>query len=474
MYRSKRRLNWVEHGYFAATLSLLTFAACTFNPDTNGASGATIDASDGAQLQDDAIAPEDCPNEIELVLSVNGLTPAPNSPAPVVRALLGDTITLSAVGTCTQAGPISYEWTFLNPPAPVVGTSINSQTIEVYPVQPGDYTVVLSVGNGSGLTLEAPSVLAFSAAGFEDLGGLPSEAKVEDLHAGLEYLWIGTDLGAYVGSLLDPTASYEKVSDAFSVENRETELGVQMNAVFESPPGVYAWFGPEAGIQTVYRLSLSSNALQRLVALTTFEGAKNKDISGSATELRVATDKGSALTTNFDAFTKENGGALGNANLKAVSVGPTGSFAGGMGLYTLPAGSTSGPFGPGDNKIRGFADDGTFLWAASDNSGVVKLQGTTVVASYASGDFGLQSSRIAAMATDAGGDIWATTNAGVHRFKKDREVWVQMSTMDFGIGNDIKAVTIDEVDADSTLGTPSRRAIYIGSDKGLAVMRIVP
>jgi ligand-binding sensor domain-containing protein len=70
------------------------------------------------------------------------------------------------------------------------------------------------------------------------------------------------------------------------------------------------------------------------------------------------------------------------------------------------------------------------------------------------------------MTTDATGDIWASTEQGLHRFKKDRQIWVPLPTALLTVENNIKAVAIDEIG--------SRRAIYIGSSRGLAVMRIVP
>jgi hypothetical protein len=474
---TRRRLTGAKYACLIASLGMVTTAACTFDPDTNtaGGGGAAIDASDGMSPRDDAISPADCPNDIDLVLRVNGEVQPPGGPQPVVRAVLGDTIEFSAVGTCTQAGPINYEWTFPNgTPTSILATAtaLDTETIQVYPVEPGDYTVQLRIDDGSPTNFKMRGLLAFTAVGFEDLDHLSAEADVSDLHAGEKSLWIATKTGAYVASLDDPTVgpadgNYQLVTEAFDVDS----LDGDMNTVFESPVGVYAWFGAEAGDQTVYRLALDGTR-SPLNAITTFENAKNRDISGSATEIRVATSKGSALATsadNFGTFTKEIGGEL-----KAVSVGPTGSFAGAMDLYSLPSATSTDVFAGGDDKIRGLTDDGTHLWVGSDGLGVVKLLGTSVVASYTSGDSGLQSAKVRAMTTDASGDIWAATELGVHRFKKDREIWVQLATAPLGVANNIRAVAIDEVDADAAMGITSRRAIYIGSNDGLAVMRIVP
>ena len=62
------------------------------------------------------------------------------------------------------------------------------------------------------------------------------------------------------------------------------------------------------------------------------------------------------------------------------------------------------------------------------------------------------------------GDIWATTQAGVSRFKKDRQVWVPMGS-DSGLGSrtDVKAIAIDE--------KGGKRAVYVGGNPGLSVMQ---
>ena len=444
---------------------MLLLAGCNFNPDTMVSAGAAIDASDGMQPQDDAIAPEDCPSDIEFVLSVNGEEAIPGGSFTVVKTVLGDTVEFSAVGTCTKAGPINYAWSFPGSPDSILdtATALNTETIQVYPVEPGVYTVELRVDDGSP-AFKRRGVMAFTAVGFEDLGVLPTGqgSEVRDLDAGQTILWVASKVGVFQGSLLNPNqgplgGAYQSVA----VQYDNDSLAADINAVYESPDGAYAWFGPETGDAEVFRLSLAGGG-DPLETIETIENSKTKDISGSATEVVVATTKGSTRATgNFGTFSKVTDG-----DLKAASVGPTGSFAGGMALYSLPTNTPIDIYAGGDDKIRGFADDGTHLWVGSDGNGVAKLQGTAVVESYNMANSGLQSDKIRAMTTDATGDIWASTEAGLHRFKKDRQIWIQLSTSLLTVANNIKAVTVDEIG--------SRRAIYIGSNSGLAVMQIVP
>lgn len=440
---------------------MLLLAGCSFDPDTKVSGGAAIDASDSMQPRDDAIAPEDCPSDIEFVLRVNGEVVTPGGAFSVVNTVLGDTVEFSAVGTCTKAGPINYTWSFPDSPDSIVGTAtaLDTETIRVYPVEPGDYTVELRIDDGTGM-FASRGVLAFTAFGFEDLAVLATGpgSEVQDLDAGQTILWVATKAGVFQGSLFDPSLGpYQSTAAQFD----EDSLAGDINAVYESPDGVYAWFGPETGDTRVFRLRLAGGE-DPFVSIETIESSKARDISGSATEVVVATSKGATRATGaFNTFNQVTDG-----DLKAASVGPTGSFAGGMALYSLPFNTPIDIFAGGDDKIRGFADDGTHLWVGSDDIGVAKLQGTTVVEGYNIANSGLQSDKIRAMTTDATGDIWASTEAGVHRFKKDRQIWIQLSTALLTVTDNIRAVAIDEID--------SRRAIYVGSSRGLAVMQIVP
>jgi hypothetical protein len=329
---------------------VLVLAACNFNPDTKVSGGAAIDASDGMQPRDDAIAPEDCPSDIELVFSVNGEVVTPGGAYTVVKTVLGDTVEFSAVGTCTKAGPINYTWSFPNSPDSIIGTAtaLDEETIQVYPVDPGDYTVELSIDDGTGM-FSKRGVVAFNAAGFKDLAGLPpgQGSEIRDLDAGQTILWVATKIGVFQGSLLNPLGgAYQSVA----VQYDDDGLAADVNAVYESPDGAYAWFGPETGDAKVYRLTLAGGE-DPLTSIETIENSKAKDISGSATEVVVATTRGSTRATGgFNTFNKVTDG-----DLKAASVGPTGAFTGGARLYSLPTNTPIAIFAGGDDKIRGFA-----------------------------------------------------------------------------------------------------------------------
>lgn len=452
-----------EHGrnWLSLLLCAVLLAACRFDASTaaNRDGGNSL-LPDADPSKPDAIAPEDCPEDIYIRLSVNGVSTEPPDGIPYVQILLGDTVALSAIGSCTRTGLIHYDWSIgpgTGQVEPTALPSLNSEFLTVYPTAAQDYIVTLAIGDGVNPIAKKTSVFGFAATGFEDLPLVPGDT-IKDLHAGPNYLWIGARDGAYRADLSNPTNGpanglYEDINDVYGGDSIPSDV----RAVFEGPSGNYVWFGPNANDGLVYRLSLDPMDAS-VLALDTLGNARNKDISGDASSLRIATDKGVALSTDFDIFGLERADQS-----TAISVGATGAWAGKNQLYPLPAGTQINVFA-GDNKIVALADDGVNLWAGSSDQGVARFQVGATPEIFTATNSELSSREIRAVAVDSLGDIWVATKVGVSRFKQDRQVWVPMIDLPSALGLDLKAIATDD--------SGGRRAIYAGSNGSLTVMRL--
>jgi hypothetical protein len=436
-------------------LGLLGLVACRFDTSTAASprdSGPSIPDAD--PNRPDAIAPSDCPEDIFIQLSVNGISTAPGDGEPFSQVLLGDTVALSAMGTCTRSGTINYEWSIDSAIDQTAFPSISSESMTVYSATEGTFNVTLVVNDGS--TDKTAMVSGFAVTGFQALDLLP-DADTKDLHAGADFLWIGNKAGAFVADLANPTVGpdqgdYEAVNDKFG---GGSSIPADVRAVFENPAGDYVWFGPNANEGKIYRLDLNGD--QQTVSIDTIAGARNKDISAFETKVYVATDRGVARSNNVTNFQEVRADSS-----EAVSAGATGEWSGANNLYPLPAGPSIDLFG-GDNKIKGLADDGVDLWVGSDAQGAARYRPGVIPTLYTLAD-GLSSLKVRALTVDASGDIWAATEVGASRFKKDRQAWVALSTAGLPGDKKLKAITVDE--------SGGRRAIYVGGTQGFALMRV--
>jgi ligand-binding sensor domain-containing protein len=82
----------------------------------------------------------------------------------------------------------------------------------------------------------------------------------------------------------------------------------------------------------------------------------------------------------------------------------------------------------GDNRILAIAGDDDQLWVGGDDKGVALFDTNGLVSSetFLTAD-GLPSNRVRALSLDAAGDVWAATQAGVARYKRDVEAWIPMT-----------------------------------------------
>lgn len=432
----------------------LVVGACTFNTSTRASvddGGVGDDSGSTLGTRPDAIAPEDCPDDIHIEIQVAGASEIVANGQPYLHILVGDTVELSAVGTCTRSGVISYRW-FIEPGTTQIEDTARpdlvSESISVFPHKPEQYTVRLEVSDGN--ATDSLALYAFEAHGFADVDTYVG-GPIKDLSAGADYLWVGADDAAYRGDLLQPLAAYPLVNDLYGGSTLPAKMRVH-----ETAAGDDVWFGADDATGTAYRLTLSDGQISSHATLT---DAKTRDIDDAATGVRFATDKGVALAADSVNFALERAD-----DSNALSFGVIGSFAGRDALYPLPDGTEVDVF-PGGDSIQCIADDGTSLWIGGDNKGVATVVDGAVQTIYKANDSELSHDDAEDIAADSQGDIWAATKSGVSRFKQDRQVWVPMLG-DSGLGArlDLKAITIDE--------SGGRRTIYVGGNAGLSVMRI--
>ncbi len=429
---------------------LLVAPACAFDTSTQGKSAIDSGSSLGGRV--DATPPELCPADIHIELKVGGVATSNAPTEPYVHTLIGDTVELSAIGTCTRAGPIEYTWVVDSVTSAIGETALpnlHSETISIYPSKPGEFGVMLHVSDGS--QTQSKGVYAFEAHGFQQVVSYPGNA-IRDLSAGADYLWVGADDGAYRGELASPFGAYPTVNSLYG--------GVALPGkiqLHETASGDHVWFGTDDAVGEVYRLPLPNGDI---TSHDTILDARTNAIRSNAQGVRVATDDGVVFSSDFDTFVVER-----DDSSDALSLGATGLWAGKVRLYPLPVGAPTTVFGgSADQKIQGLADDGTELWIGGNGKGVARVESGLSPQVYTTSNSALTHNDVKSVAIDAMGDVWAATKGGVSRFKADRQVWIPM-TGNSGIGGlNLEGIAIDE--------RSQRRAIYIGGGSTLSVMRI--
>ena len=107
---------------------------------------------------------------------------------------------------------------------------------------------------------------------------------------------------------------------------------------------------------------------------------------------------------------------------------------------------------------------GSPVFSSNAPDGVVTFTQAGVQASYTESNSNLPSNDVETIDIDLALDIWVGTSQGASRFKRDRQVWVPLAG-DSGLGG---SVNIDAIAIDESNG---RRAVYVGSDSRLFLMK---
>ena len=433
----------------------LALGACTFNTSNqvisdDGGGGST---GNDSGPRPDAIDPDECPDDIHIEIRVDGQSAPLGDSEPYIRTLVGDTVELSATGTCTRSGIIDFNWSVEPASNEVQSTALpdlKSEVISVYSKRPGPTNVRLVVSDGE--TSRQLAIFAFEAFGFEEVESYQGP-RIRDLSAGAKFLWVGTnEEDAFRGDLDDLTSDYVLVSPTYDGVDLSSKMRVH-----EAAAGDYVWFSSADDEGQAYRLSLANS---EIIAIDTIDNAKTREIDDAPTGIRLATDKGVALAADSASFIRER-----NDDSEALSFGPTGSWAGKDRLYPLPDGQEIDLFNNNDD-IQCLADDGTALWIGRNNQGISTYFNNDIQDTYKKNNSNLTDNDVESIAIDTQQDVWVGTSGGVSRFKRDRQIWVPLTTESGLVGTN--ALDIDVIECDEASG---RRAIYVGGRAGLFVMR---
>ncbi len=404
-----------------------------------------------------------CEETVLAKISVNGNATG----SPLARVLVGDTVTLSAEGSCSTApGAMTYEWQI----SPIDGTretadpTLLSQTLTVYPVSAEQYTVSLTVRDSQGRT-STVQVFGFEAHGWQQIGGIPSN-QIYGLDVGPTDLFIAGLGGAFRVPLDSPTGGFINMDNESVGDALVTNLG----QVHWDEGSKLVWFSSRTARNDMWKITRELPYTASLVAYNTPLGgsATARDISGLTVGVEIATNRGTAETTDTINFTKTFDG-----DLHAVARGAGQRWAAGRKLYDIDNGGAElDPFATGDNKIRRMLVDtvNDELWLATDNNGVAHVVNSTgaLIQVYASSGSNLPDNRVRDIAIETtgafAGDIWVATANGIARYKRDRGVWVSMGVSHGLSGRtDVHAIAIDE--------NAGRRRIYAGTTGGLVYSR---
>jgi hypothetical protein len=433
----------------ALAAAFLGLGACTFEPSAASGPGDGSEADGGADPADGS--PIECPEQLHTEFSVGGVV-APGGGAPLVTVQLGDTVRLNASGSCSRRGQVSYEWTISDGGlASTASPGLDRESLTVFPALPGDYTITLTVSDDVESD-ESVSVLGIRAVGWAQIA---QDLEVRDVAVGSGRVWIASNLGPRFIDLLSPGTGPQDVNAVATGDTVPDNLG----AVHQTPGSNFVWFGRRTQDGAVWRLDVSELDIDRIPLPTPPDQTEVRDISAQGAGVAVATREG--VTVAADNLTFGAPIAIGNA--AAVTENPEGGWAGDAQLFRLSDRAQFSPFGESNNRIVALAGDARRIWVGSDDNGVARFDSASRQADVFTESDGLPSNRVRALAVDSSSDVWAATQDGVARYKRDRGVWVSMGE-DAGLGDltDLRAVAVLEGDG--------QRLVVVGANDGVAVL----
>jgi len=455
---------WIAYAYACA---YALACACSFDSAGSTGDAASDDAGPAVDAAADAMGA--CPQPRQLRISVNGATEPLGTGQPFANVRLGDTVTLSAAGSCVQRGPINYEWQIspIDETRDSADPNLTSRDVQVYSMVKGrQYTVRLTITDGDGVS-STDLVYAFQVHGFEVLDGLLGGQDIDDLSFGGGYLWIASSKGGYrydpiVGELVDLGATWLFTGADVFTNNIER--------VWYDPDADLIWIGHAASKTGLWRgdPALETFDYVRYDGATALNGATEvNDIGPAHPGVRIASNLG--VTAAADSATFNGNLAPLTTVVEATGGTGTSDWMGGISLWSQADLWTAlDSFGVGgDNKIRAIAMDGdNRLWVASDGFGVARVDGlsgetTEIYDQSTTGD--LPHDQVRAIALDLTRDVWVATRAGIARRKADRGLWLTFAGAE-GLADrlDVHAIAIDDATGD----------VYAGTTKGLVYIRL--
>ncbi len=429
---------------------LLGLGACGFDSSALGGPGGEPDAG-GGPAQADA-SPVLCPEELHTEFVVDGAGPTVDG-APLATVLLGDTVRLDAAGSCSRAGPVRYRWQIDDEAlAATADPGLDYPSLTVYPVLPRDYQITLTVSDDVGDD-EPVSVVGIRALGWTRRGqGL----DVREVAAGNGRVWIASSEGPRTIDLEDP----ERLPRDLNLDAAGVDVPNDLGAVLQAPGSNFVWFTSQGEDGAVWRLTVSPPQIQRIALPAPLDDADVRDIAAQGAGVAVATDEGVAVAADNLTF----GAPIPVGDVVAVTENPESGWAGREQLFRLSDQVQFSPFGGGNNRILALAGDDQRIWVGSDDRGIARFDTSSGKADlFTVEQGGLPSNRVRDLAVDSSHDVWAATQNGVARYKRDYAVWVSMGA-DAGLSGltDLRAVTVLEVGA--------QRLIVVGANDGIAIL----
>jgi hypothetical protein len=427
----------------------LTVGACSFDPRAPGGAGAIPDG--GGSPEDDGSTPVECPEDLHTVMTIGGRVVSESAPEPLITVLLGDSVGLSAEGSCSRRGQIRYQWEFDDQViAATASPGAERESLTVFPAEPGDYQITLTVSDDAGDA--APiSVVGIRAVPWQRTA---PTVDVRDLAIGGDRIWIASDDGAQFIDLDDAAAGVQDLNPVADGEDVQNDLA----AVHFATDTGFVWFGRRPAFPQIWRVTQSPLSVAAVAFPVAPTQTEVRDISSQAGGVAVATRDGVFVAPDNQTLAA----TLLVGDFFAVAENTAGGWAGGDQLFTVADGTPSDPFQTPDNKIRALAGDDVRVWAGSDDRGVARVP-SSGAADIFTVDQGLPSNKIRNLVVDSEGDVWAATDQGVARYKRDRGVWVSMEESS-GLEGVANAQGI------AILEDGSRRLIVAGGTGGIAVL----
>jgi|GEM_PF-2763526 len=453
-----------------ALLACVCAAGCSFDQSaSDGApqsSGPTTTAGDG-----DGDGDGDCPDAVVARMTINGVPVALDGDGGCVSSvdgdaythlMVGDTMSLSADGSCAQSGSLSVRWQ-LSPPDATQTTLVpgtDAFDVTAFSARADrEYIVTLTASDAAGNSA-ACTAFAYRTVGFTQLPGGDVGNEVRDVAVGADGLWIAAPTGAFRALLadLDDVIAGDRSRDVYETVDRlfgGANPGLEMGAAhFEPGPAPRVWFGAHDQRGDVWSVRLPNGPVTAR-AFDTDDAlggtASVFDIgAGPAGGVELATELGVTVAADSEEFV----GALVPEDVKvqAVAAAELVNWGGGKFLWNLAQPSIDiDLLNNGDNKILSLAVDGRgTLWVGTDGFGVLAVDAATgeVLAAYTEAD-GLASNSARAIVVEqtgaSAGDVWVAGDTGISRFKADRQQWVELS-VGAGLGTrvDLQGLAIDD------------------------------
>jgi PKD domain len=429
-----------------AAIPALIFAACTFDPTglAGTGSGSEADAGEDDEGADDQ--PVECPEPLHVELSVDGRVAADDDPLTIV--LLGDTVALSAAGSCSRGGgQLTYRWEFDGNLGQTADAPDDSESLTIYPSLPGEFYITLTVNDGNNSASQVAVLRARPWSARSDQPNVESVALADNR------VWMATSSGAVVFDLAAPELGIQPLLDVAPGD----EVTGNVETVHFAEQSGHVWFGRGGNTDQVFRVDLSA---ETTTAVDLPDAVDLRDIDSLGAGVLIGHRDGVLRSANNEDF--ENSEP--SEDIFAVT-GADGGWAGGRDLHRVGNEAEFSAFPEPDDRIRALAGAGDLVWAGSDNQGVARFNtgtGRADVVYTAPGD--LPSNAIRALAVENNGDVWAATDQGVARYKRDRDVWIAM-----GEDTQLEGNLLD-VSGIAVLQAGGKRVVAIGTAGGIAIL----